>query len=132
MFYKVVTIYRNKLVSSVVFDIEDLCIEYKVGEWTEPKGNTKIFIIKGLKNARKFRTHVGGGRFYKIYKCEAINPVQIFNAVKTKHLYDPSSKYLFEEYWNDKDYKKVHTLLYSQPPVGSYVADKIKLIKEVK
>ncbi|RDJ34950.1 MAG: hypothetical protein DWQ19_08945 [Crenarchaeota archaeon] len=143
-FYKVVCKKNDKYLSVLeatsVYEKEKNYIkEYKIGEWTKPIGNSKLFVFKEWGDAAKFFSNVLV--FFRcefdIFKCEAVKPRPTGYTAG----YTGLGKFVeFENFWNKKMWKEPKwnflkifqrkTNVSTAPaPKGTYVCDAVKLIE---
>jgi hypothetical protein len=92
-----------------------ICLNYRTQRWTRPKlKGSKIFIFKDLAKAKKFARVESG----IIYKCYATN------AALTYHVAEPNNNAI-KSFWR----QEISSNWYAPP--GTYLADKVFLLKKV-
>ena len=117
-----VTPWRSELI------YKQLQVVYKKNNWAFPKlKDAKLLVFKKLKDAEQFMINTGDGEDI-IFKCEIKNPEKI--KVLMGDIWS-SNKEKVKTFWNtinaiDEDPSTPST------PEGTYGADAVKLIKEVK
>jgi len=125
MYYKVVSGYKDKLISSSI-PLEYGGIEYKLNEWVYPQIlNSKLYIFNCLANARTFVYSQGISFGTRIYIADAIG-------VSSK-VHMACNWGCVEKFWKlIKNKKKYSHLLPIYQYVGTLSCDAVKLIKKVE
>lgn len=112
MYYKVVT---KDLRSINSLWSPSFVVQYRIGEWIEPPIG-KLFVFRRVEDAGSFLKCISLDLL--IYKCEAENPL--------KAIFMSEGILGIRRFWEGQ----IHTRTY--PPVGTYFADRVKLLEEVK
>lgn len=98
---------------------------YKVGEWTDAPGNTRLFVFDNLEDARKFRSF---GEV--IFECEIVGGVKFFGAncrSNNNEFWEIFNNILLKKKKVTKEkFKKANIRL---AEVDAVLAKKVKLLK---
>lgn len=117
-YYKVV---NDDLCSAIGGLPKDYRIQYKLNEFVEGHKGTPIFIFESQKKAQNF---IHGLSRYRIYECEAKNVRNV------RYVCSCWGYFYFDKFYKaKKTHKKLPYAEYA--PVGSRIADSVKLIKRV-
>jgi len=129
-YYKVVRPLGDKLVSAYI-KIEEGGIEYRKGEWASSKCGP-IFIFDSLSTARRFAKGT--------YHTSEVWEVEVQNVSGISFMISPSRlcKSLITRFWKKPKEERAYEYaggseyITSQIPLGTCVADKIKLVQRLE
>lgn len=134
-YYKIVKNINGKLFSAVIYN--DYQIEYQQNVWIDKKPKTGgIFIFNDITSAKRFAEGFMSSTI-RIYECKVRNPRKL--KVRASHHYYTGyitdfwdMVFAFKEKRQKIDWWTVHkTTGYYTCPEGTYIANSIKLVKDV-
>ena len=135
--YKIVRVYKKKYLS--MFITNEYALEYKIGEWTEPKIGY-IFVFKKLKPASDFLRYAGRPKkgHFVIFEAEVKT---LWGRFGNANISSCLTGYAIHEFWcmqdpkfcgslKIRDYERVRQHM-GVRPFNSYYTNKIKLVRRV-
>ncbi|RDJ34953.1 MAG: hypothetical protein DWQ19_08960 [Crenarchaeota archaeon] len=141
-FYKIVKENHGKLHSLATTNRR---IEYKLNQWVKPKDNSKLFIFKLKEIALEYQKQCTRNTI--LYECEVINPIVcplILDSLYVENHYAAFLNFWDKAQWaemqEDRDkgiqvlrtsLRTINSLMY-YAPIGTYVADAVKLTRKLK
>lgn len=126
-YYKVTTLRGLSICVAREHKNTPFCVQYKVGEWVEPKViGTKLFCFDQIEAAKNF----GYGEaeyWFRLWECEVTNPTKTYEYYYS-HVYSAHWVTILEEMLSNGITSNTYTGLW---PAHTVFCDAVKLVKEI-